>query len=361
MLKLIHAADLHLDSPFEALGERKAAQRRSEQRGLLGRIVSLAGERQADALLLTGDLFDSADAYSETARCVASELGKAPCPVFISPGNHDFYSLSSPWTRLELPENVHVFTSTRLECVELPGKGARVWGAAFCDIASPCLLRSIKVEKQPGVLDICCLHGEVTESGGRYDPLSAHDIAGSGMDYLALGHVHTQSGLLRAGDTYYAWPGCPEGRGFDECGEKGVYLVTLAPGSAELEFIPTAQRRYEIMSLDAAKAGTFAPPEGSENDVFRILLTGETDAPPDLAAIYARLKDRFFALQLRDCTTLRRDIWESAGQDTLRGAFLRRMREKYDAAPDEAEREKITQAVRWGLAALEGGEAVHTL
>ena len=162
MLKLIHAADLHLDSPFEALGERKAAQRRSEQRGLLGRIVSLAGERQADALLLTGDLFDSADAYSETARCVASELGKAPCPVFISPGNHDFYSLSSPWTRLELPENVHVFTSPRLECVELPGKGARVWGAAFCDKYSAllsqcdCTMDEIKsvLGKRTGVLAV---------------------------------------------------------------------------------------------------------------------------------------------------------------------------------------------------------------
>lgn len=361
MLKIIHAADLHLDSPFEALGGEKAALRRREQRALLGKIVSLAREKGAELLLLAGDLLDTGSAFAETGRALCAELSKAPCPVFISPGNHDYFSAASPWARLTLPENVHVFTSSRLDCVPLPEIGARVWGAAFCDISSPCLLRSIAGEKAKGVLDICCLHGEVTHTGSRYCPISEGEIAQSGMDYIALGHVHTASGLRRAGETYYAWPGCPEGRGFDECGEKGVYYIELDAEHCRADFIPTAGRRYEIISADISQSDEIAPPPGSENDIYRIVLTGECGSALDLGAIEASLRGRFFALELRDGTTLRRDIWESAGQDTLRGVFLRKMREKYDSAGDDAEREKITQAVRWTLAALEGGEAVRSL
>ena len=66
----------------------------------------------------------------------------------------------------------------------------------------------------------------------------------------------------------------------------------------------------------------------------------------------------FFSLQLRDDTTLRQDIWDSAGKDTLRGLFLTKLRARYDAAQDDRQRERIEQAVRWGLAALDNAEEV---
>lgn len=75
-------------------------------------------------------------------------------------------------------------------------------------------------------------------------------LPASGLHYLALGHSHSASGLKRAGKTYYAWPGCPEGRGFDETGDKGVYLGQLEGGRVSLDFVPLARRRYLTPSLD---------------------------------------------------------------------------------------------------------------
>ena len=360
-LKFLHAADLHLDSAFEALGER-AAERRREQRELLAGIVELANSRGCELLLLAGDLLDSGSAYAETGRELCAALAAFGGRVFISPGNHDYYCPASPYASLELPENVHVFRKSALECVELPELGARIWGAGFTDSSCPPLLRGVHIEKREGIVDLCLIHGDVGKPASPYDPISLQDIAESGFDYIALGHVHSRQDIRREGRSFYGWPGCPEGRGFDECGEKGVYLVGLEPGSCSWEFVPTCRRRYEILTADLDRGPVEKwLPENTENDIYRIILKGETDAAPDLQELEERLSGRFYALQLRDCTSLRRDIWEKAGQDSLTGLFLRRMKELYVRAAGEEERRRVTQAVRWGLAALEGGEAVSRL
>ena len=103
MIRIIHAADLHLDSPFEGLDRRRAAQRRREQRTLIDRIAALAAERQADLLLFSGDLFDTNAAFLETASCLENALRAVRIPVFIAPGNHDYYAKGSPWTLLQVP------------------------------------------------------------------------------------------------------------------------------------------------------------------------------------------------------------------------------------------------------------------
>ena len=213
-LKILHAADLHLDSPFEGLGAAKAAQRRDEQRRLLHRIARLAEEESVDIVLLAGDLLDSDSTYAETAEALASALGSISAPVFISPGNHDFYSPRSPYERVKFPENVHIFKNPTPECVALPQLNANVWGAAFCDKYSAGMLGGFSAADGTGAKNIMCIHGEVG-GASNYDPISETEIAASGMDYIALGHIHKESGLKKCGSTYYAWPGCPEGRGFD--------------------------------------------------------------------------------------------------------------------------------------------------
>ena len=362
MIKLLHAADLHLDSPFEGLGESKAAVRRTEQRQLLYRIAQLAHNEKVQLVLLAGDLLDSDSAYAETGEELVKALGGIEAPVIISPGNHDFYSARSPYARLKLPDNVHIFKSPRIECVELPGLGVRVWGAAFTDKHSGGMLRGFSAEKKAGVLDIMCIHGEVN-AVSEYNPVTEGEIAASGMDYIAFGHIHAGSGLKKAGSCYYSWPGCPEGRGFDETGEKYVSIVSLGDGKCSVEPVSIARRRYEILSVDLTgrdplEAVSGALPDGTEDDIYRLILRGETEEAPDVSALRAALEDRFFSLQIRDETSLRRDVWEKAGEDSLRGQFLARLRKKHDEAKSETERERIVQAARWGLAALDRREEV---
>ena len=95
-IKILHSADLHLDSPFEGLPGGKAAVRRGEQRELLSALAELAVSEQAELVLLSGDLLDSGNTYFETGEELVSALGRIPAPVFIAPGNHDFYSPQSP-------------------------------------------------------------------------------------------------------------------------------------------------------------------------------------------------------------------------------------------------------------------------
>ena len=95
----------------------------------------------------------------------------------------------------------------------------------------------------------------------RYDPVSEEELAASGLDYAAFGHVHAFSGLRRAGDCFYAWPGCPEGRGFDETGEKGVIIADVERGGVKLRFAPVCTRRYERLEVDASELESFRLPE----------------------------------------------------------------------------------------------------
>ena len=362
-IKILHSADLHLDSPFQGLTAGKAAIRRGEQRQLLSALSALAREEKADIVLLSGDLLDSGNTYHETGEELARCLGQMEAPVFISPGNHDYYSDKCPYARLKLPDNVHVFTRPEIESVQLEELGVCVYGAAFTDKYSPPLLRGFKTEKREGVLNLLCIHGEVGAGDSTYDPISLQELADSGMDYVALGHIHKASGLQKAGETWYSWPGCPEGRGFDEAGEKTVNLLELGDGECKLETRSIAQRRYELMKVDVTGSDALLAvhtqlPDETVKDIYRIILTGETEQSPDLRQLYTALSELFFQLQLRDETRLRRSVWERCGDDTLRGLFLEKLKKKYDEAKTEQQRIVIEQAARWGLAALDNGEEV---
>ncbi len=353
MLRIIHAADFHLDSPFAALPEDLAVLRRREQRELLGDLARAAAG--ADLMLLAGDLLDSSVCHAETAEAVEGFLDSLPCRVFIAPGNHDYYAPESPWGRMSLREHVHVFTHARPEAVPLPDKGCTVWGAAFTSPRAGARLRDFRAGGEG--MQLMVLHGDVGGAGG-YGPVAEADIAESGLRYLALGHVHAFSGLRRSGDTLWAYPGCLMGRGFDETGEKGFLRLELSEKACDGEFVPLPGRRYEILPVDVTGAESLlsaveaALPAEAKAHVYRILLRGQWPEKPKTEALAAALAGRCFHLELRDETRILADLWEDAGEDTLRGNFLRILKKKYDAAPEE-ERAAITLAARFGLAALD--------
>lgn len=358
MVRLIHAADFHLDSPFSGLDPEQAIRRRAEQRELLGRLAELARDRNADLVLLAGDLFDAERVFQETAKALAQHLESIPCPVLIAPGNHDFYSGRSPYATLRWPENVHIFTSGQLEGVSLPQLNCTVYGAAFTaprQDSTP--LHGFQA--QGDGMHLMVLHGQ-TGALNEYGPIALQDIQNSGLTYLALGHVHQYSGLNREGGTFWAYPGCPEGRGFDELGDKGVLSGTADREGVSLRFIPLCRRRYRILEADVTEASPREAleavlPETADQDICRIVFTGEADERGvDLPALESAFRERFYALELRDKTRPAQSLWARAGEDSLRGLFLQEMKGRYDAAPSGEAREEIALAVRFGLAALDG-------
>ena len=360
MPKIIHAADFHLDSAFGGLPTEKARERRRESRELIDRLARLAMEEKAEVLLLAGDLFDGERVFPETLERLGEALASLPCPVFIAPGNHDPYTAISPYALRHWPENVHIFRREELEAVHLPDLDCVVHGAAFTSRSKAEQVLAGFSAPQDGRTHLLCLHGDVGALGSTYGPVLREQLAASGLHYAALGHIHQYSGVQRDGGTCWAYPGCPEGRGFDELGDKGVLAGTADREGVSLRFVPLCRRRYRVLEADVTEASPREEleaviPETADQDICRIVFTGEADERGvDLPALESAYRDRFYALELRDKTRPARSLWARAGEDSLRGLFLQEMKGRYDAAPSAEAREEIALAVRFGLAALDG-------
>ena len=359
VIKFLHAADLHLDAPFSALTAAQALARRQEQRALLAELAEAANLHDCDVVLLSGDLFDSGSTSEQTLQALIRALASIHAPVFISPGNHDCLLPGSCYLTASWPQNVHIFTSDHMTSVELPEKQLRVYGAGFTSRYEKPLLEQFCAVSD-GMTNIMVLHGDTLGADSAYNAITQAQIAASGLSYLALGHIHQASGLLRAGGVSYAWPGCAMGRGFDELGQKGAYLGSISDAGVTLEFLPLSGRKYELLHVaagdDALAAITAALPEDTQQDIYRIILTGES-APIDLSALQRTLAPRFYALTIRDETRPRRALWDGCGDDTLRGLFLQTLKTQYDAAADDETRRTIALAARLGTAAMDGREA----
>lgn len=334
MIKLLHSADWHLDAPAVRRSAQEQAFLREAALALPGKIAGLCRDRDCRLLLLSGDLFDG-PYTKESLDAVRFALEDAGADVFISPGNHDFCSENSPWIRESWPKNVHIFTQPALESVLLEELDCRVYGAGYRSMDCPPLLEGFRAagdaKYQVGVL-----HGDPLLAMSPYCPITAGQIRQSGLDYLALGHIHKE-GKIRQGGTLCAWPGCPMGRGFDELGVKGVYLVTLEE-KAQAEFVPLDTPRFFQLQVNAGvdplAAAESVLPGGESRDFYRIQLTGEAEKP-DLAALRASLA-RFPHLTLVDETVPELDLWGSAQADSLEGIYFGLLRQAMEEDPEAA-------------------------
>lgn len=350
-MKILHSADLHLDTPFSGrAGEQLLKQALLK---VPEHLVELCRRENCDLVLLSGDLFDGPWSH-ESLSALRSALEEMAVPVFITPGNHDFFSPSSPYQAESWPDNVHIFTRPHMESVALPDLNCRIYGAGYRSMDCDGLLDGFRAEGTER-WHIGILHGDPTKISSHYCPITASQIRESGLDYLALGHIH-KTGSLRSGDTLCAWPGCPMGRGFDELDVKGALIVTLED-EVHTDFIPLSTPRffdYETLPGDDATAtlSSLLPAMGDEH-FYRITLTGESPAL-DIATLCTHFS-QFPNLVLRDRTTPPLDIWGSASEDTLEGVYFRLLKSGMDGA-DAATQETLTLAARISRQILDGQE-----
>lgn len=364
MIVLAHLADLHLDTPFSALSPSDAAVRRQELKETFAAAVAYAVSTGARLMLLCGDLFDNEYAGGQTAAFLARIMGEVPdIRFFIAPGNHDYLSAHSVYRTTAFPENVHIFGGG-MERVDIPGTDVTVYG--FGATAPQCLERPLSGFRvtDAGRINIMAAHMTLTTSPHKelYTPVTAEDIARSGLTYLALGHIHSFSGIQRTGRTFYAYPGCPEGRGFDECGPKGMIAGTVDKTGCALSFVPLQRRSYETVTADLsgvsdhyeAKARIAAAlKELSLSSLVRVVLSGRVkgDYLPE-PAVLAEACGGFFYAEITDSTSAGPELSELASERTLKGLFVRRMMEIIEKAADGEEKRLADRALRFGLKAL---------
>ena len=362
-VKIFHIADLHLDAPFTGMSATEAASCKNGLRSAFAKALLAAKNRGVKLFFIAGDLFDGDFVSPDTEEFLAEKFASYPdCRFFIAPGNHDPYTPGSFYAKGLLPANVHVFKGR--ERVELEELGVDVYGFGFtakqCTESPVTGFRPLREDR----INILVCHGDVGVENSVYGPIKKEDIGKIPFDYIALGHIHKASEVLKQNGTYYAYSGCIEGRGFDETGEKGGLYGTVSKGEVQLSRFPLSVRRYEIAEVDISGMESrlqvmdaircAIKPYGGMR--VRIVLTG---SPKEAFFISA---DMFSTggsdpdyIEIKDKSLPAPDISVIEQENTLRGAFYRRMSKRISAlAEDDPQREVCIAALKAGLAALDG-------
>ncbi|KIL36959.1 hypothetical protein SD71_04415 [Cohnella kolymensis] len=238
----IHAADLHLDSPFKGLAKVPAVVRerlRESAFVAFRRLVELAKRENVDFVLLAGDLYDAADrslrAQLRLQRAL-TELAAAGIQVFAVHGNHD--PESGRQAKLDWPEHVHIFRSGDVECRPAYTRSgelaAHVYGISY---PTPAVTENLALrfnKKDGAPFHLALLHANVDGSAGHdnYAPCRLEELTASGFQYWALGHIHDRRILHEYPHVVY--PGNLQGRSIRETGAKGAYIVTVSDAGSVL-------------------------------------------------------------------------------------------------------------------------------
>lgn len=375
MIKIIHTADIHLDTPFSLYDPQKAQARRNELRGTLSSLMLFAKTEKADMVIIAGDLFDSGFVTKETLELLNSQFSDNPgCKFVIAPGNHDCASPKSPYQKAEFPPNVYIFLNPAISKFEFEDIGVDVYGWAFTGERMDENPIKGRISVNPERINILAAHADMGGKNSGNCPITAEDIAKSNCTYAALGHIHTGTEVHKAGETFFAYSGCLEGRSFDECGPKGAIICSFDRTEngnvvADFSYKRFCRRRYEKYTADitgAESVGDVIAVIKSENikhnisreTLLRVTLTGavspdvnlhtENITETDVGVFYLEIKDK--TLPLYSYEILESDL-------SLKGALFRELLPKLKS-DDENERELAKRALKYGLAALSGSDII---
>jgi DNA repair exonuclease SbcCD nuclease subunit len=360
-MRLLFFADLHLDAAFAWAPAEVARRRRAALRQALVNITDLALRLRVDAVCSGGDLYEQDRFTPDTARFLQSTFAAlAPVPIFLAPGNHDWFGPTSLYRQVEWSDNVHVFTEATLMPAVLT-EGLTLWGAAHRGPANtPNLLDGFRATGA-GV-HVALFHGSErgdhhAQGSGKqpHAPFRADQIRPAGLHHALVGHFHTPRDA-----PWHTYPGNPEPLTFGETGPRGAVLVAVAPdGSVTRERHRVAVTEVTDLEVDL----TGATHAGEVRDRVAKALAGVTgtvratlhgELGPDVALDLADLDDVAPHLDppplLRvGNVTVGYDLEALAAERTVRGQFVRDVLASGDLDEEQRRRVLVT-----GLRALDG-------
>jgi DNA repair protein SbcD/Mre11 len=258
-IKVVHAADLHIDSPLRGLARYEGApveQIRGATRRALENLVELCRQEQAALLLIAGDVFDGDWRDYSTGLFFAAQMARlreAGVRVVMLRGNHDAKSQISK--ELRLPDNVRELSTRRPESVVFEDIGVAVHGQGFAAREVPEDLTARYPAPLASLFNIGLLHTSLNGRPGHepYAPTTIDALRSKGYDYWALGHVHAREVVCE--EPFVVFPGNLQGRHAREVGPKGATLIAIESGRiAELRHEALDVVRWAVITVDASSA-----------------------------------------------------------------------------------------------------------
>jgi exonuclease SbcD len=377
-MRFLQTSDFHLDSLPGAgrlnLPPDLREQLRRDVRAAAARALALAREGDCDIALLPGDLFDDETAKPDTIAFLKEQLATlAPIPVLIAPGNHDYLSPASPYAEENWPGNVRIFRHADFAALDLWDRELSVVGYAQVQRGATGGLGDHEIPKGECPRRLLCFHGARQLPGlvsdGKTLPFSDDLLLGLGFDYAAIGHYHFRTEIVDGeGMVRGAYAGCTQGRGLDETGVKGALIGEIdGDGRVRVEFVRTCVRVVHSAKVDVtgaehsgqieARVGqaleALSPPPMPE-DFLHVVLFGRLAAGVEIPPAEA-LKGPYAHLALETAIRPEYDLDElrQRPSDTLKARFVAAIDETIAATADEREKQLLTNAIYYGLEALQ--------
>ena len=300
-ITFIHAADLHLDSPFQNTSGFSSLwidRLKESTWGALGKLISLAIAEKVDFVILVGDIFDQESYSVKTQLRFMKELKKLAdkqIHTYIVHGNHDFVKNNvlalSSIERIDsnIGAYVHIFSAENVQAYSVYKNGeqvAKLYGRSYWqrhvyeNLAAEYikyieaerleeLQRNSQYNSHRRVKNIAVLHGLVggNEHHSAYAPASLDELINSQFGYWALGHVH-QRKIINTSKPVIAYPGNTQGRHMGEMGECGCYLVNWNDEDIQMEFHSLEAVRWEELYIDL----TSLDDEGNSRSISHLLV-----------------------------------------------------------------------------------------
>lgn len=357
-MKIIHCADIHLDSKMESnLPAKLANERRVELRDSFCHLVEYAKTADVSVVIIAGDMFDEDRCSSTTLQTVFGSISNAPDISFLYlQGNHGTAELLSS---VDLPSNFFRFGSewTTFEFENVSIQGVEITQDNYKTIYGSYI-------PNPNAVNIAVLHGDLAGSPGP-NCLASSLLERMPVDYFALGHRHSFSEWRSNSKGVLCYSGCLEGRGFDECGEKGFVELSISEdGAVKSRFIPSSKRVMHEVKVDISgleshpeilNACKAAARNISSKDLVKFVLCGHVsaDANRDLFALKQSLEKEFYFAKVVDSSTLSIDIERYEKAASLQGEFVRVVMSNGNLSDEDKQ-----QIMTCGLRALAGEKAI---
>lgn len=353
-MKIIHCADLHLDSRMEThLTPKQAMERRYEILESFEGMISYARKHKIKVVLIAGDMFDTQGHVQRSIKKRAMEaIENAPEIDFLYlQGNHDGEIISS---LEETPENLKTF-GTQWQVYQYGN--VSIAGVEFGDGNEHRIYQELQLN--PENINVVSLHGQIIR--GQHTKVGCINLdwlQDKGVDYLALGHIHSYQEEPLDYRGLWCYSGCLEGRGYDEVGIKGFVVADLNRGAVKTTFIPCSKRVVHHIEVDVSGLSErdilIKAVKGLENisnkDYVKLSLIGEIREEVEIDFIYLerKLQEGFYAFKLLDETQFQIDYEKYIHDISLKGEFIRTVQMLQLA---EEDKKKI---ILTGLRALRG-------